>query len=449
VEAAGERRGPIDSAAGGRDADGRAGTGHDAAEPGGGGHGAGGHGGGLATFASLRHRNYQYLFLVTVFTSGGYWVQHVTLGWLVYELTGSAVLLGLLNALRGVPYLICSPWAGVVSDRVDRRVLLMATQPLLIGGALAIGLLIMLDLIAVWHVMVFALFMALVWAFSTPARQALLPSTVPRRDLMNAVALNSTAFNSSKVLGPALGGALILWFGAAGNFLVQAAGYAVVLWLVYLIQVPPGAAAAGRGSALGDLKEGLAYIWRTPVVLGLLAAAMVPHVFIIPVYMALMPVFQKDILLVGPDGLGLLLAAPGVGGILATLGVASFAYRVRRPGLLLIGCLVLMGLSVVAFSQMTSLIPAMLALFAMGVFQLTFMSTNHTLLQSTVPDALRGRVTSIYIMDQGIAPLGALVAGVAAEALGAPTTVAAFGLVTALLAGVLAWRFPHLRELRA
>jgi predicted MFS family arabinose efflux permease len=165
--------------------------------------------------------------------------------------------------------------------------------------------------------------------------------------------------------------------------------------------------------------------------------------------MALMPVFQKDILLVGPDGLGLLLAAPGVGGILATLGVASFAYRVRRPGLLLIGCLVLMGLSVVAFSQMTALVPAMLALFAMGVFQLTFMSTNHTLLQSTVPDALRGRVTSIYIMDQGIAPLGALVAGVAAEALGAPTTVAAFGLVTALLAGVLAWRFPHLRELRA
>jgi predicted MFS family arabinose efflux permease len=420
---------------------------HAGAEPAAG-HAAGG-GGGFATFASLRHRNYRLLFLVTVCTSAGYWVQQVTLGWLVYELSGSAVLLGVLNALRGVPYLICSPFAGVVSDRVNRRRLLLATQPLLIASALVVGLLIVFGQIAVWHVLVFATFMAVVWSFSTPARQSLIPNTVPRRDLMNAVALNSTAFNGSKIVGPAVGGALIVWFGAGGNFLVQAAVYGMVMVLVYMMHVPPGASTSSRASALTDLKEGLTYIWTTPVVLGLLLTAMIPHVLAIPVYIALMPVFQKDVLQVGPEGLGMLLAAPGVGGVLSTLLVASLSYRVRRPGVLLLGALFLMGLAVFAFSRSTTLLPALVALFAVGLTQLTFMSTNHTLLQSTVPDALRGRVTSIYVMDQGIAPLGALVAGFAAEHFGAPITVAAFGLITASLALLFAWRFPHIRQLRA
>ena len=173
----------------------------------------------LGTFSSLRHLNFRYLWFGTLFMSGGQWIQQVTLGWLLYDLTGSSVLLGLLNGLRALPFLIASPIAGVAADRMDRKQLILVTQYVLIMTTLAMGLLVASGVLEVWHLFVFTLVTGVIWAFVDPVRQTLVPALVPRKDLMNAVALNSAAFNLTKVIGPSLGGVLILFSGAAGKFL--------------------------------------------------------------------------------------------------------------------------------------------------------------------------------------------------------------------------------------
>ena len=183
----------------------------------------------LGTFSSLRHVNFRYLWLGTLCMSGGQWIQQVTLGWVLYDLTGSSVLLGLLNGLRAVPFLVASPIAGVAADRMDRKKLILVTQYALIMTTVAMGLLVASGFLEVWHLFAFTLMTGVIWAFVDPVRQTLVPALVPRQDLMNAVALNSAAFNLTKVIGPSLGGVLIVFSGAAGNFFVQSAAYLGVL----------------------------------------------------------------------------------------------------------------------------------------------------------------------------------------------------------------------------
>jgi MFS family permease len=262
-------------------------------------------------FASLRHKNFRYLWTGTIFMSAGQWIQQVTLGWLVYDLTGSSVLLGVLNGVRALPFLIVGPSAGVAADRMDRRKLLLGIQALLLLSALAMGVLVVSGLVEVWHIFVFSAITATAWSVNQPLRQTLVANVVPKRDLMNAVALNSLGFNVTKVLGPALGGALIAAFGAGGNFFIQALAYVSVLAAIYAMQVPSGGAAARQASVFANLKEGLQYVRSNQVVLALMISALVPNIFAMP-YQALMPVFQKDVLQVGPGALGLMMAAPGI-----------------------------------------------------------------------------------------------------------------------------------------
>jgi MFS family permease len=179
-----------------------------------------------------------------------------------------------------------------------------------------------------------------------------------------------------------------------------------------------------------------------------MVANLVPNIFAMP-YQALMPVFQKDVLGVGADGLGILLAAPGLGAVIATLGLASVSHTVRRKGLLLIGALLLLGFFLVGFSFMTSLPMALLMLVGVGGCQVFYAATTNTLIQTIVPDALRGRVMSIYLLDHGLSPLGSMFAGIGAHFFGAPATVAVMGAMVGLLALVVAWRLPDLREIRA
>ena len=178
---------------------------------------------GSAAFSSLRHRDYRYLFAGTVFMSAGQWIQQVTLGWLLYDMTGSSVLLGVLNGLRTLPFLVSAPAAGVAADRMDRRGLLLITQVLLLITAFVMGFLVVTNRAEVWHLFVFTLITGLAWSFNQPVRQALLPSVVPKGDLMNAVALSAMCFNVTKLFAPTLGGLLIAWFGGGGNFFVQGA----------------------------------------------------------------------------------------------------------------------------------------------------------------------------------------------------------------------------------
>ena len=200
-------------------------------------------------FAALHHRDYRLLWTGTLFMSAGQWIQQVTLGWLVYDLTGSSVLLGALNGLRALPFLIVGPISGVAADRMDRRKLLLVIQGLLLVSAFIMGLLVLSGDHEVWHIFVFSTITASIWAVNQPLRQTLVSNVVPPKDLMNAVALASLGFNMTKVLGPALGGVLIAYFGPSGNFFVQSAAYVCVLLAIYAMHVPASGAIARHDSA--------------------------------------------------------------------------------------------------------------------------------------------------------------------------------------------------------
>ncbi len=402
----------------------------------------------LHTFSSLRHPDYRYLWTGTMLMGAGQWIQQVTLGWLLYELTSSSVLLGALNGLRALPFLVAGPIAGVAADRMDRQRLMLGSQYLLVATALGMGMVVASGLVQVWHIFLFTLITGIAWSFNEPVRQSLVPNVVPKEDLMNAIALNSAGFNLTKIIGPALGGILIALFGAAGNFFVQSAAYMGVLVMVYLMHVPPTPEEARRSSAMANLKEGFSYVWSTPAVLALMMTAYVPRVFAVP-YQTLMPVFQKDVLGVGPEGLGMLMAAPGVGAVLAVLTLASVASRLKRQGLLLLVSLILLGIFLILFSRISSFPLALLVLVAVGAFQVLFMATTNTMLQIIVPDELRGRVMSLYMLDRGLMPAGALFAGVTAHFVGAPATVSMMGAIVIVLALVVAWRVPLIRRLES
>ena len=380
--------------------------------------------------------------------STGQWVQQVTLGWLLYDLTGNSMLLGALNGLRALPFLVTGPMAGVAADRMDRRKLLLYTQWVLIITAILMGALVASPFLHVWHIFLFTLITGVAWTITEPVRMSMIPSVVPKRDLANAIALNSGGFNLMKVIGPALGGAMIAWFGAADNFFVQGIAYTGVLAMIYLMHIPPHSADAKRATAFANLKEGVAYVWSTPAVLALMMLAYVPRVFAVP-YQTLMPVFQKDVLHVGPEGLGLLMAAPGIGAVIAVLTLASLGHRIKRQGLLLVGSIVILGFFLILFSHLTSLPLALITLVIAGAFQMFFLASTATMLQLVVPDELRGRVMSLYMLDRGFMPAGALFAGTAAHFIGAPMTVATMGAIVILLTLVVAWRIPAIRTLES
>jgi MFS family permease len=402
------------------------------------------------TFASLRHRNYRLLWTGAFFMGAGQWIQQVTLGWLLYDLTGSSVMLGALNGLRAAPFLISGPISGVMADRMDRRRLLLSYMPVLVFTTALMGVVVITGALQPWHLFVYTLITATMFSCNQPVRQALIPSVVPRRELMNAITLNSIAMNGTKIFGPALGGLLIVLFGAGGNFFVQSIAYAAVIWMTMLMVIPrtdtPGR--RRQSSVMEDMREGLTYVGKNPSVLAIMAAALIPHIFSFP-YQTLMPVFQKDVLQVGPAGLGLLMAAPGVGAVVTLIILAATASRFRRTGTILIGALLGLGTSLILFSRATSLPLAMVCLVAVGGTQMIFMNSTNAMLQTIVPDELRGRVMSIYMLDRGLAPIGALLAGIGAEYFGAPWTVAAMGSIVFVLALVLAWRVPQLRSIES
>jgi MFS family permease len=397
-------------------------------------------------FASLRYTDYRYLWSGTLMMSAGQWVQQVTLGWLLYDLTGNSLLLGALNGLRALPFLITGPMAGVAADRMNRRKLLLKTQWVLIVTAVLFGALVASPYLHVWHLFLFTLITGVAWTITEPVRMSMIPSVVPKEDMVNAIALNSGGFNLMKVLGPALGGALIAVLGAAENFFIQAFAYTGVLVMIYLMHIPPHRGEAKRSSAMANLKEGFSYVWSTPAVLALMALAYVPRVFAVP-YQTLMPVFQKDVLRVGPEGLGLLMAAPGLGAVIAVLTMAWLGNRLRRHGMLLVTSICILGLFLIVFSQLKSLPLALIVLVIAGMFQMFFLASTATMIQLLVPDELRGRVMSLYMLDRGFMPAGALFAGTAAHFIGAPMTVATMGGIVVVLTLIVAWRIPAIRTL--
>jgi MFS family permease len=402
-------------------------------------------------FGALRHRSFALLWGGLLLSNTGTWMQGTAQGYLVYELTSSPLALGLLGFSFALPMLLLPPLGGVVADRVDRLALLRVTNVLWIVLTLVLAALTWTGAVTFEQILLVSLLGAVLLAFDNPARQALVPELVPRSELLSAISLNAVVFTGAALVGPAVAGLLLaaagaeLYRGAAVVFGLNAVSYlAVLLPVAWWIRVPPRPRPAGPASFGAELREGLRYVAaRRPLVLLLLLTA-ATSVFGRS-FAQLLPVFARDVLGVGPDGLGLMYAAPGAGTLVG--GTALAARRGVGAGRRLVtGATAAFVLSIFGFAASRSYPLSLLLLFAGGVAATVAGATIATLLQAHAPRALRGRIMSLQTLAIiGMGPLGGLLSGALATWLPAPVAVSATAAVLLVfLLGVVvtqpAWR---------
>lgn len=398
-----------------------------------------------APFAPLRHRNFRLLWTGLVISNAGGWMQFTALGYLMDQLTRAPVFLGLLGLVQAVPRLLFAFLGGVLADRADRRQVLQVTNVVAMLSSAGLGLLTWLGLIQVWHLLLIAAFNSLVMSFDMPARQSLTPSLVDDGEVLQAVTLNSLAFNGSSVFGPALAGVVISLVGTHGAFLLNAASYLAVLWALLVMRLPP-AGPVERLSLGEDIREGLRLLLRHRVVGVLLGVVAVLSFFGRP-YIRLMPAVAREVLRVGPGGLGLLQAAPGAGTFLAVFVAGWSAGRVAH-GRILLGAAFAMGAMVTLFGLSTSFPLSVLLLVAVGLGQSVAMATANTLMQTTVAPGQRGRAMGLFgTVAFGMMALGTLPAGALAQWVGLSWSLALGGVVVMVVVLLLALAAPQVSRL--
>jgi MFS family permease len=392
-----------------------------------------------STFTSaLRHRDFR-LFLFGQFVSlCGTWIQTVAQGWLVLQLTDSAFAVGLVTTLGSFPILLFTLYGGVIADRVDKRKLVLALQCGMVLEAVALGVLTQLGLITVAWVMVLAVFFGLLSAFEVPTRQALVAEIVGREDLMNAIALGSSAFNLARVIGPAIAGGLIATVGLAACFYANAASYLAVIVGLVLMRVRRPAVPT-RVPALPALLEGIRYVIgnRWPRALVILIATFTVFGFS---FVTMMPVFARDVLGLEAEGYGVLVSGVGVGAAAAALGMAALGGRARTARLA-IGSSVLFGTTLAGAALAPGFWSALTLFTLTGCLMALNGITTNTMLQLQAPDHLRGRVMGFYSFTVlGMAPFGSLEAGWIAEHFGVRAALALGGVVCLLAGLAIGWR---------
>lgn len=400
-----------------------------------------------SAFPALRHRNFRLFFAGQTTSLIGTWMQTVAQGWLVLQLTDSAYYVGLVSALGSLPVLLASLPAGVFADRTNKRRLVILTQALSMVQALVLAALIWTRRVELWHVATAAVVLGLVNAFDIPTRQALIVELVGKDDLMNAIALNSSAFNLARILGPAIGGVLIGGVGLAACFLLNGLSYVAVVAGLLAMRLPPWAAPPPAGGGVSRFREGARYIVGDRRVLALVLNTAVLSIFGFP-YLVLMPVFARDVLHVGAEGLGFLMASVGIGAVCAALGVAVYGSRVPK-GRLVTWAGPAFGLAVAVFALTQWFPVAIVVLLLSGAAMIANNAVTNTLLQTTAPDGLRGRVMGAYtFVFVGMAPFGAFQAGWLADRIGVQGAVGAGG-IACLLGSLLLWRLlPDVTRLR-
>jgi MFS family permease len=395
---------------------------------------------------ALRHRNYRLFFGGQLVSVCGTWMQTVAQAWLVYRLTGSAVLLGLVGFCSQIPVLLLAPYAGVVVDRHDRRLIIVVTQIASMLLAFVLAALTLSGRVQVWHVPVLAAMLGVMNAFDVPARQAFVVDMVGKEDLINAIALNSSMFNSARIIGPSLAGVLVASIGEGWCFFANAVSYLAVIAGLLLMRL--GAAPLhrpSRGSALARIAEGFTFVWQARAIRTLLLLMGLVSLVGMP-YSVLMPIFADDVLHGGPKALGLLMGTAGVGALVGALALAS---RRGTRGLerWIAFSTAGFGVSLVLFASSRSFWLSAALLVPVGFCMIGQLASSNTLIQTMVPDELRGRVMSVYAMMLiGMAPFGSLLAGLVAQHLSAPGAVALGGgacLIGAAVFGAQLAAFRH------
>jgi predicted MFS family arabinose efflux permease len=389
-------------------------------------------------FRALRHRNYRIFSAGQLVSLVGTWMQTIAQGWLVYRITRQPAMLGVASFAALAPSFILGSLGGVVADRVDPRRLAMGTQAALLVQALVLGILTLMGNVRIAPILALAAFMGVVNAFDLPARQVLVARTVPREDLPNAIALNSSIFHGSRILGPGIAGLVVAASGEGWCFILNAASYLAALLALWALHSAPGPSASARSGVIEHLREGFRYVRETRKIRRLFLLLGGVSLLAFP-YVTLLPAFARDVLGTDARGLGWIMAASGVG---ATLGALALASRKDTEGLRrnMVAATFLLGLVLAGFSATRSLAWACAAIVPLGFLMVSHMTANNTLLQIQVPDALRGRVMALHAMIfMGAVPLGGLIGGLLAHGLGVPRTMALGGIGCSAGAILFAW----------
>ena len=397
-------------------------------------------------FPAFQHRDFRLFYAGFVVSLVGVWMQRVAQSWLVLELTDSAFWVGTIDALGSLPVLLFTLYAGVIADRVPRRSMVIATQTAAMTVALTLAMLTLTGVVTLWHLVILAFLLGTSHAFDIPARHALMVDIVGRQDLTNAVALNSSAFNATRIVGPAIAGAIITAAGVGICFLLNGVSYLAVIAALGMLQVSTRQS-DGRPahSVLDRLRAGYRHVVterRTRTIIFNIATV---SIFGLPA-MVLLPVMARDVLGRGAQEFGWMMSAMGVGALIGALAVAVFGHRLPRGQLLGMSA-TLFGISVTLFGLARSLALALALLAILGCSLVVTTALSNTMVQILAPDALRARVVAFYAWAfVGLSPFGALQAGTVAEWIGAGNAIAIGGAVTG---GMAVWLLLGSAELRA
>ncbi|MFA5143545.1 MAG: MFS transporter [Candidatus Omnitrophota bacterium] len=397
-------------------------------------------------FRAMRYRNFRLFFIGQGISLVGTWMEAVAMSWLVYRMTNSPLVLGIVGFSSQIPTFIFSPFAGLLADRVDRRKILIVTQSLLMLQAVVLTVLTLTGTIAVWHIIVLGVVLGLINSFDIPARQAFIVEMVEKKEsLANAIALNSLMFNVARLIGPSIAGVIIAIMGEGICFLLNAVSFTAVIASLAAMDIKRRASEKTPIRLFDELREGFLYTFGfQPIRFIILLLAVISLMG--ASYIVLMPVFAKDVLGGGPETFGLLMAAIGVGALAATIYLASRKSIVGLGGMIPV-CASIFAAGLIAFSFSRSLWLSVLLLAISGFGFMTHMAASNTILQTISDDDKRGRVMSFYTMAfMGMAPLGSLLAGTLANKIGAGNTLIIGGVCCVLASGIFATKLPLIKK---
>jgi MFS family permease len=389
----------------------------------------------LRTLRSLRHRNFRLLLEGALISSSGDFMQNVAQSWLVWHVSKSPVAIGVVAFFDTAPRLLVGALGGAIADRFDRRRVLMITQTAAMIQAFIYWLAVQFEVIQLWHIALLAFFLGVVNTINQTARQSLVNSLVPKDELLNAIGLQSSVFNFSKILGPSLGGMIIATIGIAGCFLVNAISFVFLLFNLYLMELPAWEKRRDQQGIWADVKEGFDYLLGNRRLLYIVGLSYVIATLCAP-YNRFVPILATNVLHVGASGFGLLMSAPGVGATIAALTLASV--NKLRVGVTSV-CYCAMGfalfLTLFAFSH--DFLLSFFFLAMVGFSQIAGRALSNTAIQTATPPHLLGRVLSLFFMDRGLWSLGSVIIGTAAAIIGIDWTFALCGAVCATAAAAL------------
>jgi MFS family permease len=382
----------------------------------------------------------------------GQWMDQVARGWLLYQITGSPLQLGLVSVVRIFPLLFLAPIAGTMADRYGRKTQMIVAEVINGVANLLLGVLILQGQIEAWHVYATGIVASTVQVFQLPARQAMVPESVDRAHLTNAIGLNAIAFNVSRMLGPTAAGAMIAWIGPGGSYITQGLIFFASSWWVLQLRLPnkpPMARRTGgrfEESFFQSTIDGWRYVVRH---LTIRTAFIISFVISFFGFSAttLLPVFASDILQAGSTGLGLLLGAMGVGAVISAIFVATIGDTLPK-GLIIVGGVTIYGIGVLGFAASTWLLVSVALMVVLGICNVASNTVIQTVLQGDSEPEMRGRVMGAYQQHQVLIALGSLVAGIVAELWGSQLTMGIYGAACALGALAVLVLFPHIRSIR-